>query len=232
MAIINEECYDVYYHLLVHLDTLVKALTLGESTLQSVVNLCVHDAHQGALKACREVLPNVRNARCYFHLTKNLKDNKSTLGEGFNILKRHKYWLHASPTDALNELVSDTMVDAVTGVSPRGGEYLRRTLDTEQYGYPNIAVTNEGVVGNQVVTSLKLSSPQHYVKRPETINAVEYKNDMKLRGTKFYQRGCVAEVTAMIPDMVENNVGTRYFLLPNNRSPGQQTDAEMRETIQ
>ncbi|KAF4734584.1 hypothetical protein FOZ63_014050 [Perkinsus olseni] len=84
----------------------------------------------------------------------------------------------------------------------------------------------------KVVTSLKLSSPQHYVRRPETINAVEYKNDMKLRGTKFHQRGCVAEVTAMIPDMVENNVGTRYFLLPNNRSPGQQTDAEMRETIQ
>ncbi|KAF4656583.1 hypothetical protein FOZ61_006785, partial [Perkinsus olseni] len=83
-----------------------------------------------------------------------------------------------------------------------------------------------------VVTSLKLSSPQHYVRRPETINAVEYKNDMKLRGTKFHQRGCVAEVTAMIPDMMENNVGTRYFLLPNNRSPGQQTDAEMRETIQ
>ncbi|KAF4757663.1 hypothetical protein FOZ63_028659 [Perkinsus olseni] len=44
------------------------------------------------------------------------------------------------------------MIDAVTGVPPRGGEYLRRTLDAEQYGYPNIAVTNEGVVGNQVVT--------------------------------------------------------------------------------
>ncbi|EER03287.1 hypothetical protein Pmar_PMAR000524 [Perkinsus marinus ATCC 50983] len=246
MAIINEECYDVYHHLLAHLDTLVRALTLGEKTIEDVVNLCVHDAHQGALKACREVLPNVRNARCYFHLTKNLKDNKGTLGEGFDIVKRNKYWLHAAPTDALYELISDTMAEVVSDISPQGGEYLRKTLDTEQYGYPNIAITNEGVVGTQVLTnivesfhkthtriigskrlnisafaakirkvivSLKLSSSQHYVKRPEPINAVEYQNDMKLRGTKFHQRGCVTEVTTVVTDLIER----------------QHADAEMRE---
>ncbi|KAF4649471.1 hypothetical protein FOZ61_001291, partial [Perkinsus olseni] len=265
MAIINEECYDVYHHLLLHLDTLVKALTRGEKSIQSVVSLCVHDAHQGALKACHEVLPNVRNARCYFHLTKNLKDNKSTLGEGFDIVKRHKYWLHASPTDALYDLVSETLIDAVTDVCPRGGEYLERTLDPHQYGHPNIAITGEGVVGNQVltnivesfhkthtrimgkkrlnisffaakirkvITSLKLSSPQHYVRRPEVINAVDYKGDMRLRGTKFHQRRCIKEVTDMVGNIMHGNIAARYFLLPNNRTPRGEDDVQARASTQ
>lgn len=104
MAIINEECYEVYHHLITHLDMLVRALTSGERGLSDVVNLCVHDAHQGAIKACNELLPDVRNgrcddmyeynniwslhhsARCYFHLSKNFKDNRGVLGDAFPIV--------------------------------------------------------------------------------------------------------------------------------------------------
>ncbi|KAF4650751.1 hypothetical protein FOL47_000879, partial [Perkinsus chesapeaki] len=154
MAIIDEECYEIYYHLLEHLDLLVQALTDGEKTLSDVINLCVHDAHQGALRACKTYLPGVRNARCYFHFSKNLKDHQADLGEGNTLVKRHKFFLHASPTDDMYECLSQALITAVEEKSVRGAEYLRNTLDVNKYGHPNIALTADGLVGTQVTSAV------------------------------------------------------------------------------
>ncbi|KAF4749297.1 hypothetical protein FOZ62_013479, partial [Perkinsus olseni] len=183
MAIIDEECYEVYYNLLKHLDLLVRALTEGDKTLKDVVRLCVHDAHQGALEACKDYLPSFRN------------------GTSLSTVKRHKYCLHASPTDDLYSCLSTALITAVEGKSDRGGRYLRNTLNVNRLGYPNIAITRDGLIGTQVldnivesfhktvtlilskrrrlniskfaarirkvITSMTRSSPQHFVQRPE-----------------------------------------------------------------
>lgn len=61
MAICDEECYDTYYGLLAELDKLVKLLTDNTRQLGDVVTMCLHDAHQGAIRACEDYLPGVRN---------------------------------------------------------------------------------------------------------------------------------------------------------------------------
>ncbi|KAF4740725.1 hypothetical protein FOZ62_021836, partial [Perkinsus olseni] len=80
LAIIDEECQSAYEHLLVELDNLVRFFTDGERGLNDSTSLCVHDAHQGALRACEALLPGKRNARCYYHFSKNIKDNRSKFG--------------------------------------------------------------------------------------------------------------------------------------------------------
>ncbi|KAF4736698.1 hypothetical protein FOZ62_016362 [Perkinsus olseni] len=92
--------------------------------------------------------------RCYFHLSKNLKDNKSTLQDGWNLVKRHKYFLHASPTTEIYLLLSEALITAVEDRCERGGRYLRNTLNPEQYGYPNIELTSDGLIGMQVLTNI------------------------------------------------------------------------------
>lgn len=107
MGIIDVECYEVYSQLLEKLGDLVDFFTSGNKSLSDVVNLCVHDAHQGALKACKRKIPDVRNgskrspmdvrdcgtcvncsARCYYHLAKNLKDNRRRFGDDALLVKR------------------------------------------------------------------------------------------------------------------------------------------------
>ncbi|KAF4677850.1 hypothetical protein FOZ60_017149, partial [Perkinsus olseni] len=230
MAIIDKECYDIYYCLLDHLDTLIKALTNGEKTLADVVNFCVHDAHQGALRACEDRLPGIRNGRCYFHLSKNLKDNQSLLAEAFSVVKRHKYWLHASCTDALYNVLASALIRTVEGICQRGAEYLRTTLDVQQYGYPNIALTREGLEGTQVINALKMSSPQHFVKRPEPINLMDYGHEMRLRGTKIHQRGLTHEVTETVSEIMEE-VQARYFVVENHRCPPNQAEDALQDRM-
>ncbi|KAF4649080.1 hypothetical protein FOL47_002439, partial [Perkinsus chesapeaki] len=82
-----------------------------------------------------------------------------------------------------------------------------------------------------VITALKLASPQHYVRRPEQINAVEYKREMKIRGTKFSQRNLVWEVTDNVRDISDGNVGGRFFLVANSRTRADESDEERLESI-
>ncbi|KAF4739978.1 hypothetical protein FOZ63_027107, partial [Perkinsus olseni] len=144
-AIIDEESADVYRFMLEKLDLLVRVLTSGDRDLRDVVNFCVHDAHQGALSACREKLPGVRNGRCYYHLSKNIKDNASKLGAACPLVERHKHWLHASPTDKLYGTLSEALIASVQPLSGRGAAYLRNTLNVDKYGYPNITLDDEGL---------------------------------------------------------------------------------------
>ncbi|KAF4726770.1 hypothetical protein FOZ63_023628, partial [Perkinsus olseni] len=93
MAIVDCECKATYKYALQKLNWLVKELTLGLSTdmgylgLEGCVPFVVHDAHQGALTAARSELPGARNGRCYFHITKNIKDKKKTLGTAYDLVR-------------------------------------------------------------------------------------------------------------------------------------------------
>ncbi|KAF4681019.1 hypothetical protein FOZ60_012711 [Perkinsus olseni] len=224
MAIVDEECYEIYLRLLELLNMLIESLTAGERSLKDVVNLCVHDAHQGALKACKEYLPDV---------------------------KRHKYFLHASPTTEIYLLLSEALITAVEDRCERGGRYLRNTLNPEQYGYPNIELTSDGLIGMQVLTNIvetfhqtqtrslakkhrlnisafaarirkviqamKRSSPQHFVERPQTISTFQYGHEMKVRGTKLRQRNMVNEVTMQVCDLTDEELVSRYFIVDSHR---------------
>ncbi|KAF4648019.1 hypothetical protein FOL47_003857, partial [Perkinsus chesapeaki] len=85
MAIVDCECTATYTYALEKLDWLVRELSLEETCLKDYVPFVVHDAHQGALAASRSKLPDARNGRCFFHITKNIKDQKKKLGPAYNL---------------------------------------------------------------------------------------------------------------------------------------------------
>ncbi|KAF4721873.1 hypothetical protein FOZ62_025953 [Perkinsus olseni] len=180
-AIVAEETAAVYDFILKKLDELVNALSDSDNALEDVINLCVHDAHQGAISACEENLPGVRNgttysiwkfhdetvaikpnlhffaisARCFYHFSKNLRDNKKRLGAAFElIVERCIFPLHISTNDDLYHLLADALVDEARTGSTDAGKYLEATLNTDRYGYPNIAITAEGLRWNQVVNNI------------------------------------------------------------------------------
>ncbi|KAF4689779.1 hypothetical protein FOZ60_001130 [Perkinsus olseni] len=154
LAIIDEECQSAYEHLLAELDNLVRFFTDGERGLNDSTSLCVHDAHQGALRACEALLPGKRNARCYYHFSKNIKDNRSKFGVDAAMVEHLKYALHASPTDNLYFLLAIALIHEVEEEHPSGANYLRYTLDFERYGFPNIALTSTGLQGTQVLNNI------------------------------------------------------------------------------
>ncbi|KAF4656584.1 hypothetical protein FOZ61_006786 [Perkinsus olseni] len=239
----DEECQSAYEHLLVELDNLS-----NDST-----SLCVHDAHQGALRACEALLPGKRNARCYYHFSKNIKDNRSKFGVDAAMVEHLKYALHASPTDDFYFLLAIALIHEVEEEHPSGANYLRYTLDSERYGFPNIALTSAGLQGTQVLNniveafhrnvtrmlgrnnmplsifverileilrSLRHSSPQHFVRRPETIDVVEYQMQMMLKGTRLVSNDSLKEVTTNVNELMgrpTNDAGVRYFLVDSRR---------------
>ncbi|KAF4703220.1 hypothetical protein FOZ63_001102, partial [Perkinsus olseni] len=256
MGLCDEECYETYYGLLAELDKLVKLLTNDTRQLSDVVNLCLHDAHQGAIRACEDYLPGIRNGRCYFHLSKNIKENKTRLGEAYDLVKQHKFFLHACPTDELYEMISAALIEEVQLIDDDAAAYLGNTLDVERYGYPNIALTSEGlrcaqVLNNvveafhrtqcrifgsnrlrmpilgarikQMVNSLKGSSPQHFVKRPEVINRIRYNETARIRGTSLAATDAVIDdvqqVTDMVEEILEENVSSNFFVIKSLRAP-------------
>ncbi|KAF4650188.1 hypothetical protein FOL46_001157, partial [Perkinsus olseni] len=62
--------------------------------------------------------------------------------------------LHISTNDDLYHLLADALVDEARAASADAGQYLEATLNTDRYGYPNIAITAEGLRGNQVVNNI------------------------------------------------------------------------------
>ncbi|KAF4652155.1 hypothetical protein FOL47_011238, partial [Perkinsus chesapeaki] len=189
LAIIDEECQAAYEHLLDELDKLVQFFTDGQRELRNCVNLCVHDAHQGAIRACQTYLPGIRNARCYYHLSKNLKDNRSKFGVDAALVDHLKYALHASPTDDLFYLLSVALIEEID----------------EEY---------------QIIRSLRNTSPQHLVRRPERIDFIEYNASMMAKGTGLVTQGSLKEVTSLanrIQRRPDDNVQVRYFLVESNR---------------
>ncbi|KAF4735552.1 hypothetical protein FOZ63_032612, partial [Perkinsus olseni] len=235
LALCDEECYETYHNLLAELDKLVKVLTDDARQLSDIVNLCLHDAHQGAIRACEDYLPGV---------------------------KQHKFFLHACPTDELYEIFSAALIREVEIIDHDAATYLENTLDVERYGYPNIAVTADGlrcaqVLNNvveafhrtqcrifgsnrlqmpflaarlkQMVNSLRGSSPQHFVRRPEVINRIEYKETMRVRGTSLVANDAVMEVTDMVSELLEEDVNTRFFTVKSLRAP---SDLDEESTIE
>ncbi|KAF4678152.1 hypothetical protein FOZ60_016912 [Perkinsus olseni] len=93
-------------------------------------------------------------ARCFYHFSKNLRDNKKRLGAAFELVERCIFPLHISTNDDLYHLLADALVDEARAASADAGQYLEATLNTDRYGYPNIAITAEGLRGNQVVNNI------------------------------------------------------------------------------
>ncbi|KAF4677209.1 hypothetical protein FOL47_002772 [Perkinsus chesapeaki] len=153
-AIVPEESAAVYSFMLEKLDELVQALSSDEKTLSDVINLCVHDAHLGAISACEEKLPEIRNARCFYHFSKNIRDNKKKLGPAFDQVEKCIFPLHISSTDELFRLLADALIHEAHAESEEAGVYLESTLDTDRFGYPNIAITAKGLRGNQVLNNI------------------------------------------------------------------------------
>ncbi|KAF4678542.1 hypothetical protein FOZ60_016427 [Perkinsus olseni] len=153
-AIVPEESAGVYDFMLGKLNELMITLSGNRSSLADVVNLCVHDAHQGAISACKGRLPDVRNARCFYHFKKNLTDNKKKLGAAFELVEKCIFPLHISTNDSMFNLLAEALIDQTRDVSGDAAQYLTNTLDTDRYGFPNIAITAQGLEGTQVVNNI------------------------------------------------------------------------------
>ncbi|KAF4699577.1 hypothetical protein FOZ62_014303, partial [Perkinsus olseni] len=143
-SIAAEESAAVYDFMLGKLDELVKTLSANRKSLVDVATLCVHDAHQGAISA----------SRCFYHFSKNLRDNKKKVGAAYDMVERCIFPLHISTNDDMFTLLASAMIEEAREVSVEAERYLSNTLDTDRYGYPNIAITAQGLEGTQVVNNI------------------------------------------------------------------------------
>ncbi|KAF4728387.1 hypothetical protein FOZ62_026126 [Perkinsus olseni] len=153
-AFAAEEAEEVYTFMLRELDGIVHRLTRGQKELGDLVALCVHDAHRGAIAACEKVLPEARNSRCFFHLTKSVKDNKARLGEAFDLVRGNLFTLHVSPSDEILNIVTRALIREAELLSDDAAGYLSRSLDYTSLGYPNITLTSSGLQCTQILTDV------------------------------------------------------------------------------
>ncbi|KAF4714827.1 hypothetical protein FOZ63_024967, partial [Perkinsus olseni] len=94
------------------------------------------------------------NARCFYHFSKNLRDNKKKVGAAYDMVERCIFPLHISTNDDMFTLLASAMIEEAREVSVEAERYLSNTLDTDRYGYPNIAITAQGLEGTQVVNNI------------------------------------------------------------------------------
>ncbi|KAF4689542.1 hypothetical protein FOZ60_001520 [Perkinsus olseni] len=83
------------------------------------------------------------------HLSSEVGERKT-----LPLVERCIFPLHISTNDDLYHLLADALVDEARTGSTDAGKYLEATLNTDRYGYPNIAITAEGLRWNQVVNNI------------------------------------------------------------------------------